>query len=67
MDENKEIVVKKIDKDPEVVALESVYETWKNFFAGKYNGQGFVFWILGAAFLDVLGFIFFLAAFKKQD
>jgi hypothetical protein len=47
--------------------MRSVIEVWKDFFAGRYAGRGFVFWILIAALVDIAGFIFFDIAFKKED
>jgi hypothetical protein len=47
--------------------MRSVIEVWKDFFAGKYAGRGFVFWIIIAALVDIAGFIFFDIAFKKED
>ena len=46
--------------------LESVIDVWKDFFAGKYVGRGFIFWIIIAALVDLGGFIFFDIAFKKR-
>jgi hypothetical protein len=47
--------------------MRSVIEVWKEFFAGKYAGRGFIFWILIAALVDIAGFIFFDIAFKKDE
>ena len=46
--------------------LENVIGVWKDFFAGKYAGRGFIFWIIIAALVDIGGFIFFDIAFKKR-
>jgi hypothetical protein len=45
----------------------SVIDVWKDFFAGKYAGRGFIFWIIIAALVDIAGFIFFDIAFKKDE
>lgn len=55
-----------MDNDPETIALENVYYTWRSFFAGKYGAQGFWFWIMVAALIDILGFVFFIFGFKKD-
>lgn len=47
--------------------MRSVIEIWKDFFAGKYAGRGFVFWIIIAALVDIAGFIFFDIASKKEE
>lgn len=47
--------------------MRSVIEVWKDFFAGKFAGRGFIFWVIIAAIVDVLGFISFDLAFKKED
>jgi hypothetical protein len=47
--------------------MESVIEVWKDFFAGKYAGRGFLFWIIIAVLVDIAGFIFFDIAFKKNE
>jgi hypothetical protein len=47
--------------------MRSVIEVWKDFFAGKYAGKGFLFWIIIAALVDIAGFIFFDIAFKRED
>lgn len=46
--------------------MRSVIEVWKDFFAGKYSGRGFLFWIIIAALVDILGFIAFNVAIKKE-
>jgi hypothetical protein len=45
----------------------SVIDVWKDFFAGKYAGRGFAFWIIIAALVDIAGFIFFDITFAKRD
>jgi hypothetical protein len=47
--------------------MRSVVEVWKDFFAGKYAGRGFIFWIIIAALVDIAGFIFFDIAFRKEE
>lgn len=47
--------------------MRSVIEVWKDFFEGKFSGRGFIFWVIIAAIVDVLGFIAFDIAFKKED
>jgi len=47
--------------------MRSVIEVWKDFFAGKYAGRGFLFWIVIAALVDIAGFIFFDIAFRNED
>lgn len=44
----------------------SVYDVWTDFLQGKYNGHGFVFWIIISILVDVAAFIFFDIAFKKE-
>jgi hypothetical protein len=47
--------------------MRSVIDVWKDFFAGKYAGRGFVFWIMIAALVDIAGFIFFGIVFAKRN
>jgi hypothetical protein len=47
--------------------LRSVVEVWKDFFAGKYAGRGFIFWVMLGMLVDIAGFIFFDIAFKKKE
>lgn len=47
--------------------MRSVIDVWKDFFAGKYAGRGFVYWIVIAILVDLAGFIFFDIAFTKKD
>ncbi len=46
--------------------MRSVIDVWKDFFAGKYAGRGFAFWIIIACLVDIAGFIFFDIAFAKR-
>ena len=45
----------------------SVFDVWKDYFAGEYDGHGFFFWILISILVDVAAFIFFDIAFKKRE
>jgi hypothetical protein len=47
--------------------MRSVIEVWKDFFDKKFAGRGFIFWVIIAAIVDVLGFIAFDLAFKIND
>lgn len=47
--------------------MRSVKEVWMDFFAGKYVGRGFIFWIIISALVDIAGFIFFDLAFKREE
>lgn len=47
--------------------LTSVFDVWSDFFAGKFAGMGFGFWIIIAVLVDIAGFIFFDIAFKKTE
>ncbi len=51
----------------EVRRMLSVIDVWKDFFAGKYAGFGFIFWIIISALIDIAGFIFFDIAFKQEE
>ncbi|MDR2962334.1 MAG: hypothetical protein LBU90_01625 [Bacteroidales bacterium] len=51
----------------ETERMRSVVDVWRDFFAGKYAGRGFVFWIMLGALIDIAGFIFFDIAFKKDE
>ncbi|MDR1887284.1 MAG: hypothetical protein LBQ70_05145 [Prevotellaceae bacterium] len=64
--EEAEKVLKEYDL-PKIVKLESVIVVWTDFFAGRYAGRGFLFWIIIAALVDIAGFIFFDMAFKRVD
>lgn len=50
-----------------VKSLLSVFDVWKDYLAGKYDGQGFIFWIIISILVDVAAFIFFDIAFKKRE
>ncbi len=45
----------------------SVIDVWKDYFAGLYEGRGFIFWIILSIIIDVAAFIFFDYAFKRRD
>lgn len=45
----------------------SVIDVWKDYFAGKFKGRGFLFWIVISILIDVAAFIFFDIAFKKRE
>lgn len=45
----------------------SVFDTWKDFINGKFEGHGFLFWIVISILVDVAAFIFFDIAFKKRE
>lgn len=47
--------------------LRSVIDVWKDYFAGVWNGQGFLFWVLLAALVDLAGFFFYYLATKKNE
>lgn len=44
----------------------SVFDVWKDFFAGRYAGHGFVFWVIISILVDLAAFIFFDLAFRKD-
>ena len=45
----------------------SVFDVWQDYLAGKYDGHGFLFWIIISILVDVAAFIFFDIAFKKRE
>lgn len=45
----------------------SVFDTWKDFINGKFEGHGFLFWIVISILVDVAAFIFFNIASKKRE
>lgn len=47
--------------------LRSVIDVWKDYFSGKYDGQGFLFWVLLAVLVDIAGFFFYYLAFKRDE
>ncbi len=48
--------------------LLSVFDVWKDWLTTtKYDGHGFIFWVLISILVDIAAFIFFDMAFKKRD
>lgn len=45
----------------------SVIDVWKDFVAKKYEGRGFVFWVVVAILVDIAAFVFFDITFKKRE
>lgn len=45
----------------------SVFDVWKNYLNGGYQGYGFLFWIIISVLVDLAAFVFFTLAFKKED
>lgn len=45
----------------------SVFDTWKDFINGEFEGHGFLFWIVISILVDVAAFIFFNIASKKRE
>lgn len=45
----------------------SVFDTWKDFINGEFEGHGFLFWIVISILVDVAAFIFFDIAFRKRE
>lgn len=53
---------------PEAKEMLSVPDVWKDYLTtDKYNGHGFIWWVLIALLVDLAGFIFFDIAFNKSD
>lgn len=55
------------DQITRTARLQSVFDVWKDYFAGKYDGRGFIFWILLSLLIDIAAFIFFDIAFARQE
>lgn len=51
----------------ETSRLLSVFEVWKDYMAGLYQGRSFTFWIIISILVDVAAFIFFDIAFRKEE
>lgn len=52
---------------PKVKALQVVPEVWKDYVTtDKYNGHGFIWWVLISVLVDIAGFIFFYLANKEN-
>ena len=47
--------------------LLSVIDTWIDFINGKFEGRGFIFWIIISILVDIAAFVFFDIAFKKSE
>ena len=47
--------------------LLSVIDTWIDFVKGKFDGRGFIFWVIISILVDVAAFVFFDIAFKKTE
>lgn len=45
----------------------SVFDTWKDFINGEFEGHSFLFWIVISILVDVAAFIFFDIAFRKRE
>lgn len=53
---------------PKVKALQVVPEVWKDFLTTKrYDGHGFIWWVLISVLVDIAGFIFYYLATNKQN
>lgn len=55
------------DQVTKVSRMLSVIDVWKDYFAGRFTGRGFLFWIVISILVDIAAFIFFDIAFKKRD
>lgn len=74
---HQDMVVFKSDADKVIYTAEnqvtrttrllSVIDTWIDYFNGKYDGRGFIFWIIISILVDIAAFIFFDIAFKKSE
>ncbi len=51
----------------DVKQLVSVFDVWKDFFAGKYKGSPFLYWIILSILVDLGAFLFFDLTFKEED
>lgn len=49
-----------------VKRLTNVFDVWKDFINGEYEGHGFLFWIIISILVDIAAFIFFDITFKKE-
>lgn len=53
---------------PETKAMQSVPDVWRDYITtSKYDGHGFLWWILAAVLVDIAGFIFFNMAFNSKQ
>ena len=74
---HQDMVVFRSEADKEVYTAEnqvtrttrllSVIDTWIDYVNGKFDGRGFIFWIIISILVDVAAFIFFDIAFKKSE
>lgn len=55
------------DQVTKISRMLSVIDVWKDYFAGRFVGRGFLFWIIVSILVDVAAFIFFDIAFKKRE
>ncbi len=72
-----DMVVFKSDADKEAYTADnqvtkttrllSVIDTWIDFVKGKFDGRGFIFWVIISILVDVAAFVFFDIAFKKSE
>jgi hypothetical protein len=55
-------------KLPKTRRMLSVVDVWKDYLTtDKFDGRGFIFWIILSALVDIAGFIFYNIAFKKEE
>lgn len=53
---------------PETKEMLSVPDVWNDFLTtDKYDGHGFIWWVLIAMLIDLAAFVFFSLAFSKDD
>lgn len=53
---------------PQVKALQVVPQVWKDYFTtDRYEGHGFIWWVLLSILVDLAGFIFFYLANKEGE
>lgn len=53
---------------PEAKEMLSVPDVWKDYLTtDKYNGHGFIWWVLIALLVDLAGFIFFNISFNSKN
>ena len=53
------------DQVTKISRMLSVIDVWKDYFAGRFVGRGFLFWIIVSILVDVAAFIFF--DIKKRE
>lgn len=56
-------------QDPvtKVKRMVSVVDVWRDYKDGRFEGYGFIFWIVISILVDIAAFIFFDLAFKKTE